>query len=61
MNDLDFENFSVTDPLIDGLDERQAAEPNYDEMDNLTLLHSLNIHETPKSTVNDPLLPDLSS
>lgn len=59
LNDLSFEDISVNDPLIAGLDEGQAAEPNYDEMDNLTLLHSLNIHETPKNTVNDPLLPDL--
>ncbi|KAH0816673.1 hypothetical protein GEV33_006118 [Tenebrio molitor] len=57
--DSTFDNISENDPLIAGLDRNQP-EPNYDEMDNLTLLASLNIHETPKNNVNGPLLPDLN-
>lgn len=53
------DNLSENDPLIPGLD-RQQSEPNYDEMDNLTLLSSLNINGAPKDDSNGPLLPDLN-
>lgn len=49
---------SEDEPLIPGL-ERILAEPNYDAMDNLTLLSTLNIQERQESNENDALLPDL--
>ncbi|XP_015833164.1 PRKCA-binding protein isoform X1 [Tribolium castaneum] len=57
--DAGFDEITESDPLIPGLN-RQQTEPNYDEMDNLTLLSSLNINGAPKDDTNGPLLPDLN-
>ncbi|CAH0546475.1 unnamed protein product [Brassicogethes aeneus] len=51
----EIELHSENNSLIPNLEEKN--EPNYDEMDNLTLLSSLNIQENP---TNGPLLPDLN-
>ncbi|KAJ3661453.1 hypothetical protein Zmor_005848 [Zophobas morio] len=57
--DSRLDNISENGPLIAGL-EGEQTEPNYDEMDNLTLLASLNINGTSKNSENGPLLPDLN-
>lgn len=60
LGDLGSASMELNETLLPDLDQNVIlAEPDYNSMDNLTLLSSLNLHDSPKSNNEENLLSDL--